>query len=241
MNYAAHYERLIQRARSRTLVGYFERHHVVPRCIGGSNDAWNIVALTAEEHMTAHLLLVRIHSGNRSIFFAAHMMRIGSARMVGRSRNKAYSWLRKRHALATASVHTGRKHSAATLVRLSESHRGIPSNKKGMRYSADVRARMSAAQRGKKMPPKSAEERIRISARMRGTKGNRLGHKNSPEHNARISASNTGRKRSEESRARISAAQLGKKKAPFSIEHRANISAARRRVIENKRARAAQQ
>ena len=35
MNYAAHYERLVKRARSRSLVGYRERHHVVPKCMGG--------------------------------------------------------------------------------------------------------------------------------------------------------------------------------------------------------------
>jgi hypothetical protein len=50
MNYKNIYERLIQRGKSRTLSEYTERHHIVPRCMGGTDDAQNIVRLTAEEH-----------------------------------------------------------------------------------------------------------------------------------------------------------------------------------------------
>ena len=39
MNYFDHYDRLIARARTRVLEGYRERHHVLPRCMGGSNEA----------------------------------------------------------------------------------------------------------------------------------------------------------------------------------------------------------
>ncbi len=42
---------------------YFERHHIVPRALGGSNCASNLIRLTAEDHLFAHLLLARIHGG----------------------------------------------------------------------------------------------------------------------------------------------------------------------------------
>jgi hypothetical protein len=48
MNYGAHYSRLIERAERSVLDGYFERHHVVPRCIDRSSNYR--VALTPEEH-----------------------------------------------------------------------------------------------------------------------------------------------------------------------------------------------
>ena len=36
---------------------YHERHHIVPKCIGGSNDEDNLIGLFAREHFEAHRLL----------------------------------------------------------------------------------------------------------------------------------------------------------------------------------------
>lgn len=65
MNYRAIYERFIagRREREAALLGYFEKHHVVPRTLGGDDDASNIIRLTAEDHFFAHLLLAKIHGG----------------------------------------------------------------------------------------------------------------------------------------------------------------------------------
>ncbi|XAO17074.1 homing endonuclease [Escherichia phage FL23] len=60
MNYEKIYNSLIDRARNRALTGYKERHHIIPKCLGGSNDASNLVDLTPEEHYVAHQLLVKI-------------------------------------------------------------------------------------------------------------------------------------------------------------------------------------
>lgn len=61
MDYAAIYDDLIARARGRSRHGYMERHHIVPKCMGGSNSKGNMVYLTAKEHFIAHKLLVRIY------------------------------------------------------------------------------------------------------------------------------------------------------------------------------------
>jgi hypothetical protein len=53
------YYHLIKRAKDRQLVGYCEKHHIIPKCLGGSNDPSNIVALTAREHFLAHWLLIK--------------------------------------------------------------------------------------------------------------------------------------------------------------------------------------
>ena len=41
MNYKKIYQQLIDRALSRTLTGYKERHHIVPKCMGGDNSKLN--------------------------------------------------------------------------------------------------------------------------------------------------------------------------------------------------------
>jgi hypothetical protein len=57
MNYKMHYERLISRAAGRKVDGYTEKHHITPRCMGGTDDKSNIAILTASEHFVAHQLL----------------------------------------------------------------------------------------------------------------------------------------------------------------------------------------
>jgi len=58
MDYEKHYSLLIKKAQKRgTVDGYKEKHHIVPRCMGGTDDKSNIVELTAREHFVAHLLL----------------------------------------------------------------------------------------------------------------------------------------------------------------------------------------
>lgn len=63
MNYSKIYEQLVQKAKARNLQGiYVEKHHIVPKCLGGTDSIKNIVKLTAEEHFVAHQLLIRIHA-----------------------------------------------------------------------------------------------------------------------------------------------------------------------------------
>jgi len=95
MNYVAIYDRLIIRAKSRKLDSYTERHHVIPRCLGGSDDETNLVDLTAREHYVAHQLLVRIHPNNIGLIAACFLMCDNSNR---RMTNRIYGWMRERFA-----------------------------------------------------------------------------------------------------------------------------------------------
>ena len=64
MNYQRIYNNLINKRISSTPEGYVERHHIIPKSIGGSNDSDNLVALTAREHFIAHLLLSKMFPEN---------------------------------------------------------------------------------------------------------------------------------------------------------------------------------
>ena len=65
MNHVKYYNLLINKARSRPNIdGAKEIHHVVPRCMSGSDNSDNLVALTYREHYVAHLLLTYIHGGD---------------------------------------------------------------------------------------------------------------------------------------------------------------------------------
>ena len=74
MNYQRIHDAIIDRARNRKLQGYRERHHIIPRCIGGTNIQDNLVELTAREHFIIHRLLCELHPTNNKLFFAYRMM-----------------------------------------------------------------------------------------------------------------------------------------------------------------------
>lgn len=108
MNYQAIYNNIITRALSRKtdVAEYYESHHIVPRCLGGSDDRSNLANLTAREHFIAHLCLVKIYPGNGALVRAAVMMACGSSQQK-RSSNRIYEWLRKKHSVAMQELQGG--------------------------------------------------------------------------------------------------------------------------------------
>lgn len=75
--------------------------------MNGSDDRSNLVWLTAPEHYVAHQLLVKMYPNNTSLVYAANLMTVGT----GRSGNKLYEWLRKKHQ-AVMKQNTGAKNGS---------------------------------------------------------------------------------------------------------------------------------
>lgn len=94
MNYEKHYNNLITRSKNRILNCYTEKHHIVPRCLGGTNDDDNLVSLTAEEHYIAHQLLVKMFPDNYKLLKAVSYMSSGTNKTV--RNNKMYGWIRRK-------------------------------------------------------------------------------------------------------------------------------------------------
>ena len=80
MNYQKVYDQIIQRSKSRgldkkKLEGYFEKHHIIPRCMKGLDDKSNLILLTGREHYICHRLLCKISTNNKlrlSLFRMIH-------------------------------------------------------------------------------------------------------------------------------------------------------------------------
>lgn len=201
MNYHRQYRQLIFRAVIRgRLTDYCERHHVVPKCLGGSDHYTNLVWLTPEEHYVAHLLLVKMNPGNVKLVYAALMM---TAKGTGHRRsNKLYGWIKRK---------------------VSEARKGKP-------FSPEHIAKLKAAQLGRKRGPQSEEHRRRISESQKGRQVPRervesqrlklLGRRNGPhseEAKKKMSQAKMGHPVSEGTRAKLRAAMLGTKRGPYQI------------------------
>jgi hypothetical protein len=106
MNYSTVYDRLVQRAQDRVLSSGFERHHIVPKSLGGPNCRSNIVKLTIREHFVAHKLLTRMHSGQaqKKMWFAYY-------RLCNRHQNtnsRLYEQAKLQSKKYLSEIHTGK-------------------------------------------------------------------------------------------------------------------------------------
>lgn len=62
MDYKRIYYSIVEHRQQCSPDGYVEKHHIVPRSLGGSNNKENIVKLTAREHFLCHYLLAKMYS-----------------------------------------------------------------------------------------------------------------------------------------------------------------------------------
>ena len=95
MNYSKIYNQLILKAQNRNLEGYTEIHHIIPKCVGGSNSEENLVKLTAREHFIAHMLLTEIHPKNIKLKHALFLMNEGITRNDFTPSSRTYQRLKE--------------------------------------------------------------------------------------------------------------------------------------------------
>lgn len=63
--YTKWYNNIIAKAKERhNYQGYTEKHHIIPKSLGGSDEPSNIVRLTPKEHYVCHRLLTGMFTGN---------------------------------------------------------------------------------------------------------------------------------------------------------------------------------
>lgn len=76
--YSVIYTSIISKSKNRPLDSnsYYERHHIIPRALGGSNLKDNLVYLTPKEHYVCHHLLTKFTEGRqkRSMLQAWNLM-----------------------------------------------------------------------------------------------------------------------------------------------------------------------
>lgn len=99
MNYLRIYNDIIENAKNRNLDGYKERHHILPKCMGGDNSRDNLIDLTAREHYLCHWLLAKAHNNKK--LWAAFAMMCASSDKHGRITNsKIFERARKAMSVA---------------------------------------------------------------------------------------------------------------------------------------------
>lgn len=167
MNYQKIYNQIIERAKTRQIEGYIEKHHIIPRCIGGTNNKENIIQLTAREHFLCHQLLVELYPDEPKLKHALFLMSIGKQK----NKNKQYkisSRTYERLKLEYALFLTGKKQSDSTRQKKSEIMKKVWAKKtdKEKRKIANKRKKT----RDKKGYKQSEETKLKIKKSLTGRK-----------------------------------------------------------------------
>jgi hypothetical protein len=150
--YKIWHDNIITKAKNRTLTCYTEKHHILPKCLGGSNNEDNLVRLTAKEHFIVHMLLCKFTEGkiNNKMVFAFSAMSF----IKNKNRNyKATSRIAEKLKLRFIKILTGRKLSKETLAKLSKI-------RKGRKLSEDHKRKIGLAGIGRKQSEETILKRI---------------------------------------------------------------------------------
>lgn len=87
--YKLWYFALIKQAQNRTieLEEYYEKHHIIPKSLGGSDEISNILKLTMREHFICHLLLTKFTTGQSFYKMTKALTMLMNIKQIG-DRNK---------------------------------------------------------------------------------------------------------------------------------------------------------
>jgi hypothetical protein len=202
--YATWYNNIITNAKSRFISKeiYTERHHIIPKSLGGDNSENNLVKLTAREHFICHLLLTKMISDpvmRRKMQFALNSFRRTSKnqkRYILTS--KQYEIIRKEVSKARSQSQLGNKFA------------------QGVRHSPETISKRVSKLIGQKKRPRTEEEKIYLSSISKGVPKTEITKQKmrkpkSVEHSENIRKANLGKKLSEETKRKISESRKRKK------------------------------
>lgn len=119
---------------------YHERHHILPKCMGGSNEDSNLIDLYANEHYEAHKLLALENPTNNLLQYAWWMM------------SHSFNDNRERYFISKEDYEMARiafKQSLAKREISEETRLKLSKASKGKIVSKETREKISSAQKGR--------------------------------------------------------------------------------------------
>jgi len=138
--YKTWHDNIITKAKNRTLIGYKEVHHILPRCLGGKDNQENLVELTAREHFIVHMLLCKFTKGQARIkmLYAFNFMSVVRSKYRDYKINSKIAQKLRKEFFSNKPRHT------------KESKLKMSKSRLGMKLSKETREKVGLAQIGNK-------------------------------------------------------------------------------------------
>lgn len=153
LHYLNRYLKFIDALKNQSIEGYIEKHHILPRSMGGTNAKDNLISLTGRQHYLAHWMLWKAYGGSMTrAFFMMSNVRKNHYR-----NSKVYEKARKQYAKEVSKQLTGKPAQS----KFTPEHREkLRQAKLGKKLTAEHRANVGKAQLGRKL---SEETKRKIS------------------------------------------------------------------------------
>ena len=201
-------EILNKRGRYLLTEDYKEKHHIQPRCCGGSDDEYNLIDLLAEEHYEAHRLLAIENPENYHLQYAWTMMAFTRNGLKVVSADD-YAKARKELARLNSELFQGRTYSEETHEKMRKAAIG---NKRRLGTKTSEIGLQHMREAAKLKGPMTEEAKKKIGD------GNR-GKTVTNESKKKISEARNGIKFSAEHKQKLSEWQKGKPKPSSTYKH----------------------
>lgn len=155
--------------------GYVERHHIVPKSMGGLDTYNNLVDLTAREHFVCHWLLTKMTQGQdkEKMVYALRLM---CKRKLHREQvtSRVYAHTKQAHADNMSRKHRGKKLNENQKLALYNANKGrswtdeqretVSRKLKGRVFTEEARNKMSEAAKRRKRTPHTEATKAKIAA-----------------------------------------------------------------------------
>lgn len=140
------------RKEAKKILGYTERHHIIPKSLGGTDDCSNLVWLTAEEHLQVHLLLPKMVAEEHNI----RKMSLAAVRMVNpqsKTQKRIIGIVDEKVILEIASIReeAARLHSKY----MSEKHKGENNPFYGKTHTPEIKEKQRIANTNREITDQS--------------------------------------------------------------------------------------
>lgn len=171
MDYATIYNSIISSAASKNRNkqdSYYEKHHILPRSLGGTNKKSNLVLLTAKEHFICHLLLVKMYKDDKPKYkkmLHAFMLMRGQNKDQERYINSViYETLKKEYSVIRSENRKGKTLSIEQKKKISES---MKKHHIENEVSIETKKKISDKAKSRKRNPFSDEYKNKMSEIMK--------------------------------------------------------------------------
>ena len=137
MNYKKIHDQIISKRQSEEFIGYGEKHHIIPKSMGGNDSKSNLVRLTAREHFIIHWLLKKIYENKQMTYAFFAMTKMGN-KSQKRYSSKSFQYAREAMSKYLSTTRSGHNHPMF----------GLNGNKNpnfGSKRSNEVRVKLSEA------------------------------------------------------------------------------------------------
>jgi len=227
--YNTWYRNITENAKHRIIDSYTEKHHIIPKSLGGTDNNDNLVDLTPREHFICHWLLTKTTSGEDYVkmIFALRMMKAENTnqkRYNTKITSRVYANLKEEYSKISSKMVSGKNNPmyGNKFHRSEDGKRGqregVLGEKNGSKQY-EARKKISESKLGKKRQPFSSEWRKNLSNAVKGEKNGMYGKNHTEESRKKMAEKANGRKQSAETIKKKADAIRGSKRKKKQCPH----------------------